>query len=101
MKTIILFFALTVCVLGYSQKDFQKKEIISTDAISILYDNQRLVIDQRNNNRIHFEIWKNKVLILNSEGSAKGIESFPASKGKYKIIIFNERGKVKTKFFYI
>jgi hypothetical protein len=100
MKNIILIFALTISVFGYSQKDFQKKEIISTDAISILYDNQRLFIDQRNNNWIHFEIWKNKVLILNSEGSAKGIESFPASKGKYKLIIF-DKSKPKTKIFHI
>lgn len=100
MKNIILIFALTIIVFKYTQQDFQKKEIISTDAISILYDNQRLFIDQRNNNRIHFEIWKNKVLILNSEESAKGIESFPASKGKYKLVIF-EKGKPKTKIFHI
>lgn len=100
MKNIILIFALTISVFGYSQQDFQKKEIISTDAISILYDNQRLFIDQRNNKRIHFEIWKNKVLILNSEESAKGIASFPASKGKYKLVIF-EKGKPKTKIFHI
>jgi hypothetical protein len=44
---------------------------------------------------------KNKELILNSEGSAKGIESFPVSKDKYKLIIFNEQGKPTIKIFHI
>lgn len=101
MKNIILIFALTISVLGYSQQDIQKKEVVSTDAISIMYDNQKLYIYQRNNKPIHFQIWKNNELILNSEGSAEGIESFPATKGKYKIFIFNGKGKARTKIFHI
>lgn len=84
MKKIFLIFPLTISVFGYSQKDFLKKEIVS-----------------RNNKPIHFQIWKNNELILNSTGSAKGEESFPASKGKYKLIIFDEQDKPKTKIFHI
>ena len=101
MKNIILIFTLAICALGHSQQGAQKKEIISIDALSILYENQRLYIDQKNNKPIHFQIWKNNELILNSNGSAEGIESFPVSKGKYKFIIFNGQGKPKTKNFHI
>ena len=101
MKNIIVIFSLTINVLVYSQQNFHSKEIVSTDAISITYDNQRLYIVQKTNKPIHFQIWKDKNLILNSEGSAKGIENFPVSKGKYKLIIFNEKGKAKTNVFHI
>jgi hypothetical protein len=56
MKNIILIFALTIGVLGYSQQDFLKKEMVSIKAISITYYNQKLYIDLKNNNPIHFQI---------------------------------------------
>lgn len=101
MKNIILIFALTISILGYSQQGSQKKEIVSIDAISILYDNQRLYLDQRNNKPIHFQIWRNNELILKSKGSAKGIESFSASKGEYTLIIYDRKGKARTKIFHL
>lgn len=101
MKNIILFFTLTICLLGYSQNYYQKKEILSIDAISMIYDNQKLYINLKNTNPIHFQIWKNNEMILNAKGRAKGKESFPISKGKYRLIIFPERGKSKTKTFQI
>lgn len=101
MKNLILIFALTISALGYSQHNFQKKKIVSTDAISITYDNQRLYISQKNNKPLHFQIWKNNELILNAVGSAEGKESFPASKEKYKLIIFDGKGKARTKIFHL
>lgn len=101
MKNIILISALTMFLFGHSLQDYQKKEIVSIDAISIIYDNQKLYIDIKNNNPIHFQIWKNNELILNAKGNTGGIESFPVSKGNYKLMIFNEQGKPKTKFFHI
>jgi hypothetical protein len=101
MKIIILFFALTVCILGYSQKYCPKKEVLSIDAISITYAKQKLYIDLKNSDPIHFQIWKKNDMILDAKGSAKGKESFSILKGKYKLIIFNEHGKPKTKIFPI
>lgn len=101
MKNIILFLALIICKLGYSQNYYQKKEILTLNAISFIIDDQRLYIDIKNTKPIHFQIWKKNEMILNATGRAKGKESFPISKGKYKLIIFNDQGKAKTKFFHI
>lgn len=99
MKNIILILA--ICAFGYPQKEHQKKEIVSIDAMSITYDNKKLYIDVKNKNLVHFQIWKNKDLILNAKGNSSGTESFPASKGKYKIIVFTQQGQTKTRIFYL
>lgn len=101
MKNIILIFTLTISILVHSRQGSQKKEILSIDAISIIYDNQKLYIDLKNTNPIHFQIWKKNDMILDAKGSAKGKECFPISKGKYRLIIFNDRGKAKTITFHI
>lgn len=101
MKTLILFFIIITSFTGYAQDKNTGKEIVSTENISIMYKNQKLYIEIKNSIPIQFQIWKNKEMILNSEGNAKGIENFPVSKGKYKLIIFDEAGKSKTKSFHL
>nr|WP_315195357.1 hypothetical protein [uncultured Flavobacterium sp.] len=101
MKTIILFLITKTSFTGYSQNENTKKEIISTEALTIIYANEKLYIEIKKSTPIHFQIWENKVMILNSDGSAKGSENFPVLKGKYKLVIFDEEGKSKTKNFHI
>ena len=50
---------------------------------------------------MHFQLWKNNQIILNATGVAIGNEFFPISKGKYKLIIFDEKGRPKIKIFHI
>lgn len=101
IKNIFLILALAININIHSQEDFQKKEIISTDDITILHDHQKIYIDQKNNKPIHFQIWQDKKLILKSKGNAKGIESCPVLRGKFKLVIFDDLGKSKTKIFHI
>jgi hypothetical protein len=101
LKRIILILALITCVQAYSRTDFQKKEVLSIDHISISCDNQRLFLDVITSKPVHFELWNGDKLVLHAEGSAKGQEFFPIMRGKFKFILFDKAGKSKTRYFRI
>lgn len=101
MKYTFLILALIINGLVYSQKDFRKREIVSMESIFISFDSKNLHIDIKSNKLMHFQIWRNEIIVLNAVGRATGNEFFLASKGKYKLVIFDEYGKSKTKTFRI